>query len=186
MKSHLGKIWRALSLPKTIQLLIMRLSQDQFLVGVTGIIFNEKDEVLLFRHTYRQTAWSLPGGYVKEKEHPAEGLAREIEEESGHIVSVDQQVHVRTDRETARLDLCFVGKYIGGEFKKSDEVSEANFFAFDNLPLISKNQLLLIKKALNARKSFQPAGTDQPVGFLSKLRIWLQMEKKYQGGGKYT
>ncbi len=74
----LAKLWRLFKLPKNIQLNIMRLTQDQFLVGTTGIVFNNKDEVLLFKHTYRQHQWSLPGGYMKATEHPSEGLDREI------------------------------------------------------------------------------------------------------------
>lgn len=127
----------------------MRIFQDQFLVGVTGIIFNENNEILLFNHTYRQTTWSLPGGYIKSKEHPFEALEREIIEESGLVVSSDEQLKIRTDRENARIDVTIVGKYIGGEFKPSQEVSGFGFFAFENLPLISKNQLLLIEYALH-------------------------------------
>lgn len=145
----LAKVWRTLAISKGIQLLIMRIFQDQFLIGVTGIVFNEKQEILLFKHTYRQTVWSLPGGYIKSKEHPFEALEREIKEESGLIVSADKQLKIRTDRENARLDVTVIGLYIGGEFKKSPEVSEFGFFAFENLPFISKNQLLLIEYALH-------------------------------------
>ena len=156
MKNILSKTWRALSLSKSIQLSIMRIFQDQFLVGVTGIIFNEKNEILLFKHTYRQTQWSLPGGYIKSKEHPFEALEREIGEESGLVVSADEQLKIRTDRDSSRLDVTIVGKHIGGEFKPSSEVSEFGFFAFENLPIISKNQLLLIERTLNRRKPIIP------------------------------
>lgn len=78
--------------PTNFQLSIMRIFQDQFLIGVTGIIFNNKNQVLLFKHTYRQTDWSLPGGYIKSKEHPFESLEREILEESGLVVSVEDQM----------------------------------------------------------------------------------------------
>ena len=148
MKTILAKAWRVLAIPKGIQLFLMRIFQDQFLIGVTGIIFNEKKEVLLFKHTYRQTAWSLPGGYIKSKEHPFEALEREIEEESGLVVSSDEQLKIRTDRETPRLDVTVKGIYIGGEFRPSHEVSDFGFFAFEDLPLISKRQLLLIEYAL--------------------------------------
>lgn len=151
MSSMLTTIWRILSLPKELQLSIMRVSQDQFLIGVTGIIFNDKDEVLLCKHTYRKTKWSLPGGYMKAKEHPSEAVEREIKEETGLIVSADYEMRVRTDRETARLDMCFVGAYIGGEFTPSEEVSQIGFFSFDTLPLISRSQLLFIKQALEER-----------------------------------
>lgn len=149
----LTRVWRALALPTGLQLSVMRIFQDQFLVGVTGVIFNEKDEVLLFKHVYRQTQWSLPGGYMKAREHPFEGLEREIQEESGFIVSAEEELKIRTDRETSRLDVTVIGKYIGGEFKPSHEVSEFGFFAFENLPLISKNQLLLIEHTLRNKKS---------------------------------
>ena len=113
MKTFLAKLWRALKLPKGLQLLAMRFFQDQFLVGVTGIIFNDQDEILLFKHIYRSHEWSLPGGYLKSGEHPREALEREIKEESGLVVSVDDSLKTRTDRDSARLDMCYTGILIG-------------------------------------------------------------------------
>src|SRR5262245_10111755 len=133
MMTLLAKIWLLFKFPKKIQLFIVRFLHDEFLVGVAGIIFNEKDEILLFKHTYREVKWGLPGGYIKAKEHPLEGLEREIEEESGFVVAIDEPLKIRTDRETARLEVVYIGTFLGGEFKKSDEVSEASFFTFENL-----------------------------------------------------
>jgi len=149
MKSFFAKIWKLLNMPKGIQLFLMRFFQNQFLVGVTGIIFNEKMEVLLFKHTYRQHSWSLPGGYMKSGEHPKEALEREIKEESGLTVSVDKSFKTRTDRTSSRLDMCYVGVFIGGEFIKSEEVSEYGFFSQDKMPLLRSNQVFLIKEALD-------------------------------------
>ena len=151
MKTFLAKIWKALHLPKGIQLFIMRFLQDQFLVGVTGIIFNENNEILLFKHTYRSHAWSLPGGYLKSGEHPREALEREIKEESGLVISVDDSLKTRTDRDTARLDMCYMGIFIGGDFTSTHEVSEYGFFTQDTLPLLRKNQVFLIDEALKQR-----------------------------------
>lgn len=148
MMRLLAKLWRYLSLPKNVQLNIMRLTQDLFLVGTTGIIFNDKKEILLLKHTYRQHQWSLPGGYMKATEHPTEGLEREIEEESGLIVSIDQEIKIRADREVARLDIAYIGKFMGGQFKASSEVSEAGFFSFENLPILPKSQLQMISEAM--------------------------------------
>ena len=151
MKTLLTKLWKALHLPKGLQLRIMRFFQDQFLVGVTGIIFNDKNEILLFKHTYRSHAWSLPGGYMKAGEHPRETLEREIKEESGLVVSMDESLKTRTDRGSARLDMCYIGVLIGGEFSATHEVSEYGFFTQDKLPLLRKNQLFLIDEALKQR-----------------------------------
>ena len=151
MKTFLAKLYKALHLPKGLQLLAMRFLQDQFLVGVTGIIFNDKNEVLLFKHIYRSHAWSLPGGYLKSGEHPREALEREIKEESGLVVSVDESLKTRTDRDSARLDMCYIGVLIGGDFTPTQEVSEYGFFTQDKLPLLRKNQVFLIDEALKQR-----------------------------------
>lgn len=157
----------------------MRVIQDQFLIGVTGIIFNDKEEVLLFKHSYRQTLWSLPGGYLKSKEHPREGLEREINEESGLVVSVDEQLKTRTDRDSARLDMCYVGKFIGGQFSPSSEVTEHGFFSFENLPIIATSQLYLIEKAINQRRPSETKSTkvsgkiEKPTTFISRLKFLL-------------
>lgn len=155
----------------------MRVIQDQFLIGVTGIIFNDKNEVLLFKHSYRQTEWSLPGGYLKSKEHPKESLEREIFEESGLTVSADEQLKTRTDRGSARLDMCYVGKFIGGQFSPSVEVTDSGFFSFENLPLISTKQVYLIEKAIKQRKTPRTIKVEiggkmeRPTTFISKLRF---------------
>lgn len=153
MKSLLSRLYKALHLPKGLQLLTMRFFQDQFLVGVTGIIFNDQNEILLFKHTYRSHAWSLPGGYLKSGEHPREALEREIKEESGLVVSMDESLKTRTDRDSARLDMCYVGILIGGDFVPTHEVSEYGFFTQDKLPLLRKNQVFLIDAALEQRSS---------------------------------
>jgi ADP-ribose pyrophosphatase YjhB (NUDIX family) len=147
VKTILAKIYRSLHLSKSWQLFIMNIFQTRFLVGTTGIIFNDQKEILLFKHTYRSHAWSLPGGYLEKGEHPREALEREIKEESGFVISIDDSLKTRTDRNYARLDLCYTGVLIGGEFTPSHEVTQYGFFALDNLPLLRKNQLFLIEEA---------------------------------------
>ena len=152
MKSLFAKVWKTLNLPPGVQLFVMRMFQSHFLVGVTGVILNQKNEILLFKHTYRQQSWSLPGGYLKSGEHPAEALEREIKEESQLIVSADESLKTRTDREGSRLDLCYTGVFIGGEFVPSHEVSAYGFFSQDTMPLLRSNQVFLIESALQQKR----------------------------------
>lgn len=148
MRTLLARLWKLFNFSKKVQVSIMRIFQDKFLVGVTGIIFNDKKEILLFKHRYRAHSWSLPGGYLKSGEHPKEGLEREIKEESGLVVSVDSSLKTRTDRDGSRLDICYTGVLIGGDFTPGYEVSEFGFFAQDQLPLLRSNQVFLIDSAL--------------------------------------
>jgi len=152
MKTLLAKLWQFLHLPTDLQLTVMRHVQDEFLIGVTGVILNDNNEILVCNHSYRDGVyWSLPGGYIKSKEHPREALAREIEEETGFIVRIEQELRIRTDRATARLDISLSGKHIGGEFKSNHEIKQAGFFRFEKLPLISQDQLTLIKEVLDKK-----------------------------------
>lgn len=148
----LVQTWKIFSFPKRLQLALVRIKEDEFLIGLTGVILNDKNEILIVNHTYRDgKRWSLPGGYIRGREHPREGLAREIEEETGFIVAIDRELKIRTDRETARLDISLMGHYVGGKFRPSAEVSEAKFVSFADLPLLRQSQLVLIQKVLSLR-----------------------------------
>jgi len=153
MQGLLLKIWQALHLPKDIKLFVMRRVNDQFLVGVTGIFFDANGRVLLVKHTYRGSGnWSLPGGYAKGGEHPKEAIEREVKEETGYEVSADERLKIRTDRESARLDITYKGAFLGGVFMSSKEVSEAKLFEFDKLPILPPDQIIFIEKALRNAK----------------------------------
>ncbi len=156
MKETMLKLWRWFPFSKHFQLLLIRLFHDEFLVAVVGIIFNDRDKILLFKHSYRKQEWGLPAGYINAKEHPKESLEREVKEESGLTISVDQRSKIRTDRESARLEIVYVGTFIGGDFKPSEEVTEAGFFAFNELPLLKRGQLLLIKRGFEYRQRLKP------------------------------
>jgi ADP-ribose pyrophosphatase YjhB (NUDIX family) len=142
------RLWKLLKLPKKTQLAIMRMFQTSFLVGVTGVILNEKNQVLLFHHSYRQNKWSLPGGYLKIGEGPREGLVREVKEEANLEIVVTKRLNIYTDPETARMDIPYVAKVKKGKFRKSAEVIKIKYFDVDKLPELPKRQKYLIKESV--------------------------------------
>ncbi len=150
MKRTLAKLWKLCNLPKNLQLFLVRFANDSFLVGITAVVINDKHEILLVKHTYRQTPWSLPGGYMKKGEHPRTGAAREIEEETGLKVKIEKIIRTRHDPDTARLDISCFGKFVGGKFRPSAEVTEFEFFPWDALPTIGENQTKLIVQVLRS------------------------------------
>lgn len=178
MKLFLARAWRLFGFKTNIQLLFMRILNDEFLIGLTGIFFNDQDKVLLVKHSYREIPWSLPGGYLKAREHPVEGLEREIAEETGFVISVDKQLKIRTDRKTGRLDMCYMGRFIGGEFTPSEEVIAYGLFSFDELPLLLKDQVIFIDYAL---KQWQKMKAKQRSKIENK-RSFLKGIGKYFAG----
>jgi hypothetical protein len=61
---------------------------------------------------------------------------------------------VRTDRETARLDISYIGTYIGGAFVPSAEVVEARFCSLQNLPPHPQRSAVPYRKGFGAAQAF--------------------------------
>lgn len=133
------KIWKKLPNIHALRSFALRRMNDQFLIGVTGVIFNEKNEVLVLKHTYRRVPWSLPGGYLQANEHPKAGLAREIIEETGFIVHIIKIVMTKTNHK-GHLDISYYGNFVSGEFRASDEVSHYKFVSVKGLPKLIDDQ----------------------------------------------
>lgn len=118
---------------KSIKDWFVHQAQQKFLVGIIGIILNENGEVLLLHHDYRKTKWGLPSGWL-EAEQPMDGLKREIFEECGFNVELSSIFKTNYYKNPTCIDIIFIGKWIGGSFKPSEEISSYNFYKFDELP----------------------------------------------------
>lgn len=140
VNKSLLQLWKNLKAGKMFQIFLLRVVNEKFLIGVTGVIFNENEEVLLVKHSYRRVPWSLPGGYLQAKEHPKKGLEREIREETNFKVHVERILMTKHDKDTPRIDMCYVGMFKTGKFKQSDEVVDFGFFEKDKLPDLITDQ----------------------------------------------
>ncbi len=133
LKRSLLRVWRRL--PRLLQGRIQWLVLPKWLVGAIAVVVDERGQVLLFRHTYRDNyPWGLPGGWLRPGEDPNRGVEREIYEESGYRIQTRHPLVIGGDRHLGRLDLIFLCELTGGSFRPSPEVSMARFFALDTLP----------------------------------------------------
>ena len=70
-------------------------SRPLWLTGVTAVVRNSRGEVLLARRV-DNGQWALVSGILEPGEQPAEGLRREIEEETGVVARIEELTGVWT------------------------------------------------------------------------------------------
>jgi len=63
-------------------------------IAVRALLFNEKNELLVVQH-HKSTFWALPGGKIENKESLKECLAREIHEELGIEIFVENLLFIQ-------------------------------------------------------------------------------------------
>ncbi|PIE84955.1 hypothetical protein CSA08_04510 [Candidatus Gracilibacteria bacterium] len=114
---------------------------------VRTILFNEKKEILLVKHS-EKTLWALPGGHIEKGENMYQALHREIMEEFNLQINIplevaglkDSRVNIEEfpkpisiykitfgDRE--KMEYIFLAKIISGKMRvDKNEIFEYKFF----------------------------------------------------------
>ena len=149
-----------------------------WLTGVTAVVRNSRGEVLLARRV-DNGQWALVSGILEPGEQPADGLRREIEEETGVLARIDDLTGVWTlppqqypngDR-AQYLDLCFTATHLSGQARVNDDESlDVGWFPLDDLPEMMERSRVRLERALafRGRAWFEgaPATADPPAAGL--------------------
>jgi len=103
-----------------------------------GALMVQEGQVLLVRRGVipRKGYWAMPSGFVEYGEQPRAALAREIREETGLEASVGAMIDLFpiADPNKKGVFLLFEARAIGGALRPGDDVSEARWFALDQIP----------------------------------------------------
>jgi 8-oxo-dGTP diphosphatase len=103
--------------------------------AVYGVLFNEDRSKVLLVLRRDLPVWVLPGGGLDPAETAAEGVCREVEEETGFQVKVTRQIatYLPVNKLTQKT-FFFECAICGGTAKENAEAKKVAFFAIDDLP----------------------------------------------------
>jgi ADP-ribose pyrophosphatase YjhB (NUDIX family) len=96
----------------------------------------ERDGSLLLARSPHTRGWTVPGGLLKRREDPADGARREIMEELGVRVVLEEPPAYIVNPKRQVCDVVFRGRLADGEDPRpaSYEVIECRWFPLDELP----------------------------------------------------
>lgn len=150
----LARLWHALG--GGLQWRLLRLTQPTFLVGVAGVVRDDRGRILLLRHRFwPEGSWGLPGGYAHSGERLEDTLARELREETGSRIEGQRLLRVNSGFRN-RVEVVYTARLTGGPTELDPrEVLGAELFAPDALPRgLLRDHRELIRLALEQ----SPAG----------------------------
>jgi 8-oxo-dGTP pyrophosphatase MutT (NUDIX family) len=108
-------------------------------LGVRAVVLDDRNEVLLIKHTY-VGGWHFPGGGVEPRETVEEALTRELEEESGiELTGPPRLFGIYLNRLLSQRD--HVAVFVCREWRQARtpevpniEIADCRFFSRDALP----------------------------------------------------
>jgi len=141
------RVWRDVPFPGWMRQIFLRLLNPSVMIGAMALIQDADGRVLVVEHTYRRRVpWGLPGGWLKTGETPEAGLRREVMEETGLRVVVEQLL--AADFWTrSQFDLLYRCRVVDGTYRPSDETGQHRWLLPADLPELLPNQWGLLRKA---------------------------------------
>jgi ADP-ribose pyrophosphatase YjhB (NUDIX family) len=131
-----------------------------WLPGVTGVVVDEAERVLLVRRS-DTLKWALVTGCLDPGEQPAFGIVREIFEETGVHAEVERVLAVESTRQvehvngdlTIFMDVAFVCRPTGGSARVNDDESvDVRWFPITDLPELTERQEGCVKRYLEGER----------------------------------
>lgn len=97
-------------------------------IRLTAVIIEDSKLLLLDQNVDNERSWSLPGGKLEENETIAEGLKRELLEETGLQIEPGKLLYIcdHSDGDEYILHMTFIAKRSGGAFGKTIDGLDVN------------------------------------------------------------
>jgi len=160
-------------IPEFVVALRAKIGHDPLpLSGVTAVVFDDRNRVLLVRRS-DNGRWALTTGCLEPGEQPAAGALREVMEETGVVAAVERLVSVEAlDLSMAPngdlvywLNLGFRCRFVRGEARVNDDESvQVGWFDVDTVPELEPHQARCLALALHQAGEAWFQQTPDPIG----------------------
>ncbi|SFL11359.1 ADP-ribose pyrophosphatase YjhB, NUDIX family [Paenibacillus sp. 1_12] len=121
-------------------------------MGAAAVIRDSEGRILLVKHSYGKNNWELPGGKSEKNESAQETAKREVREETGLEVTVEQLTGIYYDPDYDMHHFVFISNNDRNQEPQpsSPEILECKYYSIDDLPKpISDFTYKRIQEALN-------------------------------------
>ncbi|RJR14485.1 NUDIX hydrolase [Candidatus Parcubacteria bacterium] len=135
-------------------------------MGAGALMFNDKDELLLVKPSYKEH-WSIPGGVVDAEESPRNACVREVEEEIGirptaiKFLCVDY--YPTTDGKGENIQFIFFGGRLNSRQISQIRIDGKEILEYTFVPRDSAISMLGPRLAKRLSKSLEALDRNSPV-----------------------
>ncbi|MBB0244483.1 NUDIX domain-containing protein [Streptomyces alkaliphilus] len=134
MRRIAARLWRGTR--GSVQWRLLWLANATFMIGVTGVVRDDRGRFLLLRHRMwpEDRQWGLPSGYAVRGEEFGATVEREVREETTLEVRAGRLLWLRSGYRL-RAEVAYEAFLVGGTLKpERTEILEARWCAPDELP----------------------------------------------------
>lgn len=108
-------------------------------IPAAGAMIVQEGRILLVKraHPPKIGWWCFPAGFMEWREHPRETAVREVREETGLEIALDDFFEVYSGSDDPRSNailLLYLAHVTGGELRPGDDASEVQYFDLDKAP----------------------------------------------------
>ena len=161
---------------RLVQIIWRRVRQPWITVGALGAVFDDEGRLLIVEHVFHpRCPWGLPGGWMNRNEDPADTIRRELYEETGLTVTVEEILLIqRTSEVQSHLDVAMLCRAAPGPVTLSSELLAYRWCDPTdkaNMPKLIAFHRQVIKAALDARAKQNPERMKQPVSIADEVFV---------------
>tara|TARA_Y100001970_G_scaffold253095_1_gene327498 strand:- start:1825 stop:2814 length:990 start_codon:yes stop_codon:yes gene_type:complete len=142
-------------------------------VAVGGVIINSNNQLLLVKRNIEPNIgkWSFPSGFVDSGEIIEEALVRETIEETGVKINVEKLLGTYSTKDEQIVFIAYLANTKSTKININQEVQEARFFDFANMPKLAfEHDDEIIKQAIKILEGKREDKTSDKIFNISLLQ----------------